>query len=159
MKTNHLIFLFVITFLVLGLLSFAGCDMGDMIHVKTPNTIQQQTGLASNISLNEAESEYQLWYQHMQTAGSQWKSNIEHANEIRNMVNQLSLSALDEIGPTVAGVPVLGPMLPAASGLLGLFLGSGKLRKEKEDSFNKGLDEGRKTTTTASNPGATVAAV
>ena len=146
MKTNYLIFLFVITFLVLGLLSFAGCDMGDMIHVKTPNTIQQQTGLASTISLNEAESEYQLWYQHMQTAGSQWKSNIEHANEIRNMVNQLSLSALDEIGPTVAGVPVLGPMLPAASGLLGLFLGSGKLRKEKEASFNKGLDEGRKTT-------------
>ncbi len=146
MKTNYLIFLFVITFLVLGLLSFAGCDMGDMIHVKTPNTIQQQTGLASNISLNEAESEYQLWYQHMQTAGSQWKSNIEHANEIRNMVNQLSLSALDEIGPTVAGVPILGPMLPAASGLLGLFLGSGKLRKEKEASFNKGLDEGRKTT-------------
>ena len=147
MKTNHLIFLFILTFVVLGLLSFAGCDMGDMIHVKTPNTIQQQTGLASTITLNEAESEYQFWYQHMQTAGSQWKSNIEHANEIRNMVNQLSLSALDEIGPTVAGVPMLGPLLPAASGLLGLFLGSGKLRKEKEDSFNKGLDEGRKTTT------------
>ncbi len=156
MKTNHLIFLFILTFVVLGLLSFAGCDMGDMIHVKTPNTIQQQTGLASTISLNEAESEYQLWYQHIQTAGSQWKSNIEHANEIRNMVNQLSLSALDEIGPTVAGVPVLGPMLPAASGLLGLFLGSGKLRKEKEDSFNKGLDEGRKTTSTASGTVATV---
>ncbi len=155
MKTNHLIFLFILTFVVLGLLSFAGCDMGDMIHVKTPNTIQQQTGLASTISLNEAESEYQLWYQHMQTAGSQWKSNIEHANEIRNMVNQLSLSALDEIGPTVAGVPVLGPMLPAASGLLGLFLGSGKLRKEKEASFNKGLDEGRKTTTVSSGTVAT----
>jgi hypothetical protein len=41
---------------------------------------------------------------------------------------------------------MLGPLLPAASGLLGLFLGSGKLRKEKEASFNKGLDEGRKTT-------------
>jgi predicted PurR-regulated permease PerM len=150
MKTNHLIFLFVIVFLVLGLLSFAGCDMGDMIHVKTPNTIQQQTGLASTITLNEAESEYQSWYQHMQTAGSQWKSNIEHANEIRNMVNQLSLSALDQVGPTVAGVPMLGPLLPAASGLLGLFLGSTKLRKEKEDSFNKGLDEGRKTTTVSS---------
>ena len=157
MKTNHLIFLFILTFVVLGLLSFAGCDMGDMIHVKTPNTIQQQTGLASNISLNEAESEYQFWYQHMQTAGSQWKSNIEHANEIRNMVNQLSLSALDEIGPTVAGVPVLGPMLPAASGLLGLFLGSGKLRKEKEASFNKGLDEGRKTTVTSTSTGITAA--
>ena len=150
MKTNHLIFLFILTFVVLGLLSFAGCDMGDMIHVKTPNTIQQQTGLASTITVNEAESEYQFWYQHMQTAGSQWKSNIEHANEIRNMVNQLSLSALDEIGPTVAGVPVLGPMLPAASGLLGLFLGSGKLRKEKEASFNKGLDEGRKYTSVSS---------
>ena len=49
MKTNHLIFLFILTFLVLGLLSFAGCDMGDMIHVKTPNTIQQQTGLANDL--------------------------------------------------------------------------------------------------------------
>jgi hypothetical protein len=92
----------------------------------------------------------------MQTAGSQWKSNIEHANEIRNMVNQLSLSALDQVGPTVAGVPMLGPLLPAASGLLGLFLGSSKLRKEKEASFNKGLDEGRKTTTESSGMVATV---
>jgi len=55
----------------------------------------------------------------------------------------LTLSALDQIGPTVAGIPMLGPALPAMTGLVGLFLGTGRLRKEKESSFNKGMKEGR----------------
>ena len=38
---------------------------------------------------------------------------------------------------------MLGPALPAMTGLVGLFLGTGRLRKEKEASFNKGMKEGR----------------
>ena len=38
---------------------------------------------------------------------------------------------------------MLGPALPAMTGLVGLFLGTGRLRKEKESSFNKGMNEGR----------------
>lgn len=41
---------------------------------------------------------------------------------------------------------MLGPALPALTGIVGLFIGAGRLRKEKEASFNKGLEKGRDLT-------------
>ena len=106
---------------------------------------EYNTGLPSTLSLNGAEVEYQNWFNLTQTTGvggAQWKGNIEKAGEIRGLLGQLTLSALDTVGPTVAGLPVLGPALPALTGIVGLFIGSGRLRKEKEASFNKGLEKG-----------------
>ena len=111
--------------------------------VKTPNAIQQTIGLASTVTLNEAEAEYRGWYENVQRTGAQWKASIERGNEVRGLLNQLTLSALNQIGPSLVGVPILGPALPALAGLAGLFLGTGRLRKEKEASFNKGLEKGQ----------------
>lgn len=143
MTTRHYVYIAALALLALGLASCAGFDLGDIVKVKTPNSIQQTTGLPSTMSLNEAEVEYQNWFNGTQTTGTQWKSNIEKAGEIRGLLGQLTLSALDSVGPTVAGLPVLGPALPALTGIVGLFIGSGRLRKEKEASFNKGLEKGR----------------
>jgi pSer/pThr/pTyr-binding forkhead associated (FHA) protein len=97
--------------------SCAGLDLGDIVKVKTPNTIQQTTrggGLPSTLSLNEAEVEYQNWFNLTQTTGAQWKGNIEKAGEIRGLLGQLTLSALDTVGPTVAGLPVIIGREPGA---------------------------------------------
>jgi hypothetical protein len=146
MTTRHYVYIAVLALLALVLASCAGFDLGDIVKVKTPNTIQQTTGLPSTLSLNEAEVEYQNWFGQTQTTGAQWKSNIEKAGEIRGLLGQLTLSALDSVGPTVAGLPVLGPALPALTGIVGLFIGSGRLRKEKEASFNKGMQRVREIT-------------
>ncbi|MBX3580197.1 MAG: hypothetical protein KF723_23595 [Rhizobiaceae bacterium] len=143
LSTRHVVYLVGLLFLALVLASCAGIDLGDLVKVKTPNAIQQTTGLRATLSLNEAEAEYQSWFNQTQATGAQWKSNIEKAGEVRGLLGQLTLSALDTVGPTVAGVPVLGPALPALTGIVGLFIGSGRLRKEKEASFNKGLETGR----------------
>ena len=142
LSTRHYVYLGALILLALVLASCAGLDLGDIVKVKTPNTIQQTTGLPSTLSLNEAEVEYQNWFNLTQTTGAQWKGNIEKAGEIRGLLGQLTLSALDTVGPTVAGLPVLGPALPALTGIVGLFIGSSRLRKEKEASFNKGLEKG-----------------
>jgi len=143
MTTRHYVYLTALALLALVLASCAGFDLGDLVKVKTPNAIQQTTGLPRALSLNEAETEYQNWFNEVQTTGAQWKASIEKAGEIRGLLGQLTLSALDTVGPTVAGLPVLGPALPALTGIVGLFIGSGRLRKEKEASFNKGLDRGK----------------
>lgn len=143
LTTRHYVYIVGLLLLALVLASCAGFDLGDIVKVKTPNNIQQTTGLPSTLSLNEAETEYQNWFNQTQTTGAQWKTNIEKAGELRGLFSQLTLSALDTVGPTVAGLPVLGPALPALTGIVGLFLGSGRLRKEKEASFNKGLEKGR----------------
>ena len=136
LTTRHYVYLGALILLALVLASCAGLDLGDIVKVKTPNTIQQTTGLPSTLSLNEAEVEYQNWFNLTQTTGAQWKGNIEKAGEIRGLLGQLTLSALDTVGPTVAGLPVLGPALPALTGIVGLFIGSGRLRKEKEASLS-----------------------
>ena len=142
LSTRHYVYIVGLLLMALVLTSCAGFDLGDLVKVKTPNTIQQTTGLPSTLSLNEAEVEYQNWFNQTQTTGAQWKGNIEKAGELRGLFSQLTLSALDTVGPTVAGLPVLGPALPALTGIVGLFIGSGRLRKEKEASFNKGLEKG-----------------
>lgn len=143
LSTRHVVYLVGLVLLALLLASCAGIDLGDLVKVKTPNAIQQTTGLRSTLSLNEAEVEYQNWFNQVQATGAQWKGNIQRASEVRGLLGQLTLSALDTVGPTVAGLPVLGPALPALTGIVGLFIGSGRLRKEKEASFNKGLETGR----------------
>jgi hypothetical protein len=142
MTTRHVAYIFALAMISLALAACAGLDLGDIVKVRTPTAIQQATGLPARISLNEAEAEYRAWYEGVQRTGAQWKAGIERANEVRGLLGQLTLNALDQIGPTLAGVPVLGPALPAVTGLVGLFLGAVRLRKEKEASFNKGLKEG-----------------
>jgi len=143
MNRKTLVYIFGLAMLSMALVACTGIDLGDIVRVKTPNSVQQTTGLPQALTLNEAESEYQAWFADTQRVGAHWKANIERSNEVRSLLSQLSLSALDDFGPTLAGVPVVGPALPALTGLAGLFLGAGRLRKEKESSFNKGLKEGR----------------
>jgi len=143
MTTRHIAFGFGLLMLTIALAACAGFDLGDIVQVRTPASIQQTTGLPSRTSLNEAESEYRAWFEDVQRVGAQWKASIERGNEVRTMLGQLTLSALDQVGPTLAGVPIVGPALPALTGIVGLFIGSGRLRKEKEASFNKGMKEGR----------------
>ena len=148
-RTRIILFAAALVLISAALAACAGFDLDDLVRVKTPAGVQQTTGLSSALTLNEAENEYQAWFDDVQRVGVQWKQNIERGNQVRSLLNQLTLSALDTIGPTLAGVPVLGPLLPAATGLFGLFLGTGRLRKEKEASFNKGLERGSELTDSA----------
>jgi hypothetical protein len=136
------VFGFGLVMVSLALAACAGFDLGDVVKVKTPNEIQQTRGLPRSVTLNEAEAEYRAWFDDVQRTGAQWKAGIERGGEIRGLLGQLTLTALDDVGPALAGIPIAGPALPALTGLAGLFIGAGRLRKEKEASFNKGLEKG-----------------
>ena len=143
---KHIMFAFGLVMVTLGLAACAGFDLGDVVKVKTPNEIQQTRGLPSTTSLNEAEMEYRAWFDDVQRTGAQWKASIDRGGEIRGLLGQLTLTALDDIGPSLAGVPIAGPALPALTGLAGRFIGAGRRRKEKEAAFSKGLEKGGKHT-------------
>lgn len=143
MTVKHAAFGVGLAFVGLILAACAAVDLGDIIKARTPAVVQQQTGVPRTLSLNDAEAEYRAWVEQTRLAAAQWRASIERSNEVRSMLAQITLGALDDVGPAIAGVPVLGPALPALTGLAGLFLGGSRLRKEKEASFNKGLKEGR----------------
>jgi ferric-dicitrate binding protein FerR (iron transport regulator) len=142
-EPKHLAYAAALAMLALSLAACAGFDLGDIVKVRTPHDIRTSTGLPRTTSLNDAESHYRAWLENTQRNAADWKASIEQADQTRALLNQLTLSTLNDMGPTVAGLPVVGPALPALTGLAGLFLGAGKLRKEKEASFNKGLEKAR----------------
>jgi len=139
-----IIYLVALLGVTAALAACAGFDLGDVVKVKTPNEIQQTRGLPSTTSLNEAETEYRAWFDDVQRTGAKWKASIDRGGEIRGLLGQLTLTAVDDIGPSLAGVPIAGPALPALTGLAGLFIGAGRLRKEKEASYNRGQETGVK---------------
>ena len=100
--------------------ALSGCDFGDVIRVKTPRHVQQTAGLPETMSLNESEAEFRLWFDDTQRVGAEWKASIERSNQIKNLLDQISLNVLNEYGPVIAGVPVLGPSLPLITGLAGV---------------------------------------
>lgn len=122
----------------------ASLDYGDLIRVRVPNEIQQQTGLPSTTTLNEAEAEYQAWFEDVQRNGANWKNDIERASELRAVFGQLTLGALNEVGPQVAGIPVLGAAAPSLLMLATYWLGVAGKSREKEKSYNKGQETGAK---------------
>lgn len=150
MKSTHVAYVFVLLLISMSIAACAGLDMGNLIKVETPPDVSKAHGVPSRTSLNDAEHEYAAWLDDTQRNAERWRTNIERGNEIRGVLSQLTLQALDSVGPTLAGVPVLGPALPALTGLAGLFLGVGnrlrreqQLRKEKEDSYNAGIAKGK----------------
>lgn len=101
--------------------TFTGCDIGDVIQTRTPESIQRTTGLSASLPLNEASDEFEVWLDQTRVSATRWRANIERSDRIADMVGQFALTSLDDIGPSLAGVPVLGPALPLLAGLAGLF--------------------------------------
>lgn len=124
----------------------ASLDIKDLVRAKTPIEVRQSQGLPSTMTLNESEAQYAAWVEDTRRIGEQWRTSLEKGNEVVGVINQLAMTGLEEYGPLIAGVPVLGPILPAATGLLGLFLGTARLRREKEESFNAGLKKVKEVT-------------
>jgi hypothetical protein len=102
--------------------TLSGCDLGDILQVQTPSGIQQDTGLPGSMSLNEAEQEYRLELERQKTHMLAWRDNIEGSNTVRGIISQLALQQLNDLGPMVGGVPVVGPLLLGALPIAGLFV-------------------------------------
>jgi hypothetical protein len=147
---NKALPVYVAGFLLLGvgLSALAGCDIHDVIHARTPNSIQKTEGLPARLSVNESRAEYLKWLQSVQTDAATWRGSIENAEAVAGLLSNLTLSALDEAGPAILGLPMGGALLPVVAGLAGLFLKrpgdktAAQVAAEKEASFNSGLKRG-----------------
>lgn len=143
MSKHKTLILVVVAILIAGTLAAcAGFNLGDIIKVKTPIAIQQADGVPASLTLNESEAEYRLWMDKTKAAGLEWKNRIASGNEIRNLLGQLAMTGLNDVGPTIGGLPILGPAIPLFTTGLGLFIGRSGLSKHKEESFNAGLKKG-----------------
>lgn len=141
---KYALWLGLILLVSMSVAACAGFNMGDVVRVKTPQAIQNATGLPSSTSLNVAEGEFQAWLTQQQQAGTQWRSNIEDGQQLAALWGELTLQQVAQFGPQVAGVPVLGAVFPALLGTLALFVkrpgdkAPAEIQAEKEASYKAG---------------------
>jgi hypothetical protein len=129
----------------LGLSALAGCSVGDVVKSRIPVAVQKSEGLPSQLSHNESQVEYEKWLHGVESDSQQWRANLERSEQIAGLLGNLTLSALDSVGPVIAGIPVGGALLPVLTGLAALFVkrpgdvSTAKLSQEKQDSYNAGI--------------------
>lgn len=138
--------IWIAVFLMIGgiIAVVGGCDIGDVVKVDTPVIVQQNHGHPAKMSLNESIDAYDAWTAEVKLEGQQWRRQIEEGEEVAAFIGNITLQAVNDLGPTVAGIPVYGGILSAGLGIVGLFVrrpgdvSAKAVTKEKEASFNKG---------------------
>ena len=149
------IFLGIALAVSLSLAACAGFDWGDVVQTNVPSNVQGTHSLPAKMSLNESQVRYREWFGETQSTGLRWKNEIERANHVKTMLDGLTLHALAEVGPTIAGFPVLSGLLPFLTALVGIGIRrpgdvtKDELAKQKEAAYNKALKEGAKLSSTS----------
>ena len=131
-----------------GILALQGCDFDSLISTRTPDSVQRSHGLPAKQKLPQARDSYQLWHEEVRITGAQWRNSIEQSEQAAALIRSLALDGLAEVSPILGAT---GPVGVFGLGLLGLFLRrpgdvskadfEKTLRKEKQDSYNKGRED------------------
>jgi hypothetical protein len=135
------------------LFALAGCQVGDVVQANVPQAVRQVVPSEPRVSFNEARAVYADWRASVERTAEQFQLELDRKAELVSLLSSLTNDAM------LVGVPVL-ESLPGGglltTGLVGLgawFLRSPgtdkRLAREKEASFNKGLEEGRALTNPA----------
>ncbi len=120
------------------------CNIGDLVQAKTPMGIQQDLGLPKSMSLNDSKDSYDAWIDDVRRDSQQWRENLEYSEQWVQLINGITMQALDQVGPLIAGVPILAPLAPLLLGGIGLMIKRRgdvtpqQLQAEKEGSYAKG---------------------
>lgn len=132
-----------------ALFSFmSGCSLADLIKVQVPSEMQRATGVGPLIPLSEANAVYERWEFVTRQASEQFIENAQEADQVFGFVSSLGSDLLEIAGPASATIPGGALLFGALTGAVGIFTkkpGTDKLiHKEKEGSYAKGLEEGKK---------------
>ena len=121
----------------------AGLQFDDIVKVRTPIGLQQDMGLPPQMTLSEARVAYEESVNEFKTRSQVWRESIDDASAFVGVAEQLTLQGINEIGPSIMGIPVLGPSLPLLGVLTGLFFKrpGDASKKEVEEKTNAAWDE------------------
>lgn len=125
-----------------------GC-VGDMVKVNTPKALVEEEGFEPVLSYNESLEAYDDWASEQASRAESWGNRIEvGGQEVEYWRNAISFAS----APENLALFGFNPGTAATSALLmglGLFtrrpgdVPRSTMAKEKEESYNAGLDKGR----------------
>jgi len=127
-------------------IAVSGCQMGDIVKVDVPLSVRAVVPSAPRVSYNQGVELFDDWQAQVKRTGNNFQLELEKKAELVSLLSSFTSNSI------TAGIPVL-QSIPGggflATGLLALGAwftkspGTSKLlAKEKEASFNKGMEKG-----------------
>ena len=124
-----------------------GCDLQKMIEADVPREVQKAIGSEETITLSDSRYEWHRWQDWVRSNSEAFARNIEDGNERVALIENLTamgIGALGEVSNTFPGGAVV---FSGLSLLAGWFLKRPSedrvVAKEKEDSYNAGIEKGK----------------
>jgi len=131
----------------IALFAMAGCQVGDVVQANVPQTVRKVVPSEPRVSFNEAKLVYADWRASVERTAEQFQTELDRKAELVSLLSSLTNDTMLSGVPVLETVPGGGLLTTGLVGLGAWFLRSPgtdkRLAREKEASFNKGLDEGR----------------
>ena len=115
----------------------ANWQASDWIKVKAPVEVQNATGVGPVVSLTDAPDVLERYIH----AGTKFSENIDGGYRWLGFLTSLGNVAIEHSGSAIPGGAI---GLALVTGLGGLFLKGPGTGKEKNDSYNAGLEQGKR---------------
>lgn len=138
-----------LAFLVAAVVSLGACgsfSVGSVIRVPVPERIAAAQGIKETPTLDEVRERMPEWASDAQRDFDELARNVERAAQWEGFVNDLLMQGANAAGPMLMGLPfgsVLSAAILGAAGIAtGRVSGTQRLRVEKEDSYNAGIEIG-----------------
>jgi hypothetical protein len=141
------IFLLSAALLLLTLAALGACQVEDLVKVQVPESVAQAVDVETTIPLSAADHTWDDWVAWVDRQSRQFAESINRGNETAGVLQGLVETGIS-VGQGAAATIPGGAFLTTALGLLGgLFLkrpgDALRERKEKEASYNAGIEKGR----------------
>lgn len=128
-------------------LSAAGCQVSDLISVDVPEDVKEAVGVEGGVSLTDLPDVWDDWQEYVQRNTDRLESETERSYELLGFINsatELAITAASNAAPAFPGGAILVSLLTGAAGLYMKKPGTDRvIAKEKEDSYNAGMDKAR----------------
>ena len=133
---------------ILGLcLTVQGCDLQKIVDVDVPAGVQQSIDAPEDVSLADSEYVWDQW-QNWVTANSEaFARNIEDGKQRIALIENVTAMGMGALGEVSGSFPGGALLFSGLSLMTGWFLKRPNedkvVAKEKEDSYNAGLERGK----------------
>jgi hypothetical protein len=128
-------------------LSVQGCDLQKMISVDVPGGVQDAIDAPEDISLSESGYLWDQWQNWVDANSKALARNIEDGNERVALIENVTAMGIGALGEVSGNFPGGAILFSGLSLMTGWFLKRPKedkvVAKEKEDSYNAGLEKGK----------------
>jgi len=128
-------------------LSFQGCNLEKMVSVDVPGGVREAIDAPNKITLDEADYLWDQWKSWVDSNSNALARNIENGNERVALIENVTAMGIGALGEVSGNFPGGALLFSSLTLMTGWFLKRPKedkvVAKEKEDSYNAGLEKGK----------------